>query len=461
MLIRGGIVVTADAERKADVLVRDGKVLEVREGIAPQPGAGDLIDATGMLVLPGVVDPHTHLLLDTGTARTADDFESGSASAAAGGVTTYLDFAPQLPGQTFSQALRARLDLIEGRSHVDYGIHLNITNLLDRWERELEALVEAGVTSAKVYTTYRDTIFYADDWTWYRLMERSGEAGLLVQVHAENDAIVVGKTQELLRQGKKGLAYHAASRPTFAEVEAVSRGLIFSQQTSSPIYFVHLSSPRSVDLITEARDQGVQAIAETCPHYLVLDDSVYARPDAARYVMTPPLRDRASQSQLWTRLMQQLIHSVGSDHCGFSLAQREGIDDFSRVSPGIPGVETSLLLLYTFGVVQHQMALRHMVQLLSTNPAKIFGLWPRKGDIQPGSDADLVLFDPRPTRTLLISELHSRAGYSPYEGLKVTGKVHTTICRGQVVYRDGAIVGDRGFGRFLKCAPFDPEAVPL
>jgi len=283
----------------------------------------------------------------------------------------------------------------------------------------------------------------------------------LVEVHAENDAIVVGKTQELLRQGKSGLAYHAASRPAITEVEAVSRGLLFSEQTGSPIYFVHLSSPRSVDLITAARDNGVEAIAETCPHYLVLDDSVYARPDAARYLMTPPLRDRRSQSRLWTQLTQQLIHSVGSDHCGFSLAQREGIDDFSRVSPGIPGVETSLLLLYTFGAVEHHMQLRQLVHLLSANPAKIFGLWPRKGDIRSGSDADLVIFDPRPTRTLSASELHSRAGFSPYEGLTVHGKVHTTIARGQVVYRDGAVVGKPGFGRFLKCAPFDPEAVPL
>src|SRR5260370_23643789 len=289
MLIRGGTVVTADGERKSDVLVRAGQVAEGREGIA---GGEDVIDATGMLVLPGVVDPHTHLLLDTGTARTADDFESGSASAAAGGVTTYLDFAPQLPGQTFDQALRTRLDLIEGRSHVDYGIHLNITQLADGWERDLKALVEAGVTSAKVYTTYRDTIFYADDWTWYRLMERSGEAGLLVQVHAENDAIVTGKTQELLRQGKSGLAYHAAARPAVAGVEAVSRGLVVSEHTRIPIYFVHLSSPRSVDLITGARDPGALPIAHTSPHYLVLAHSVYAGPDAARYVMTPPLRDR-------------------------------------------------------------------------------------------------------------------------------------------------------------------------
>ena len=458
MLIRGGTVVTADGERKADVLVRDGKVAEVREGIA---GEGEVIDATGLLVLPGVVDPHTHLLLDTGTARTADDFESGSASAAAGGVTTYLDFAPQLPGQTFGQALRSRLELIEGCSFVDYGIHLNITNLADGWERELDALVEAGVTSAKVYTTYRDTIFYADDWTWYRLMKRSGLAGLLVQVHAENDAIVVGKTQELLRQGKSALKYHGDSRPAIAEVEAVSRGLLFSRETGSPVYFVHLSTARAVDLVNEARDQRIQAIAETCPHYLVLNDSVYARSDAARFLMTPPLRDPVSQSQLWTRLMQGAIQSVGSDHCGFSLAEREGIDDFSRVSPGIPGVETSLLLLYSFGVVDHHMTLRQLVRLLSANPAKIFGLWPQKGTLQPGSDADVVLFDPRPKRVLSASELHSRAGFSPYEGLTVTGRVHTTICRGRVIYRDGVIIGDPGFGRFLKCRPFDPEAVPL
>src|ERR1700730_1188672 len=381
MLIRGGTVVTADGERNADVLVRAGKVAEVGEGIA---GGEDVIDATGMLVMPGVVDPHTHLLLDTGTARTADDFESGSASAAAGGVTTYLDFAPQLPGQPFGQALRTRLALIQGQSYVDYGIHLNITHLRDGWGRDLEAMAEGGVTSAKVYTTYRDTIFYADDWTWYRLMERSGDAGLLVQAHAENDAIVVGKTQELLKQGKSALKYHATSRPAFAEVEAVSRGLLFSRETGSPIYFVHLSTPRSVDLVNEARGTGIQALAEPCPHYLVLDDGVSARPDAARFVMTPPLRDRVNQSQLWTRLTGGAIHSLGSDHCGFALADRERIDHFSRVSPGVPGVETSLLLMYSVGVLEHHMTLRQLVRLLSTNPAKIFGLWPRKGDIQAG-----------------------------------------------------------------------------
>jgi dihydropyrimidinase len=458
MLIRGGTVVTADGERKADVLVRDGKVAEIRAGIA---GNGDVLDATGLLLLPGIVDPHTHLLLDTGTARTADDFESGSLSAAAGGVTTFLDFAPQLAGQRFAQALQSRLALIEGRSHIDYAIHLNIAHLPAGWERDLEGLVDAGVTSAKIYTTYRGTIFYADDWTWYRLMERSGEAGFLVQVHAENDAIVEGMAQQLVDEGKRSLKYHAQARPGVAEAEAVGRGLLFSRATGSPVYFVHLSTPLAVDLISEARRGGVQAIAETCPHYLVLDDSRYDQPDAARYVMTPPLRDRESQAQLWDRLSRGAIQSIGSDHCGFSLSQRAGVDDFREISPGIPGVETSLLLMHTFGVLPQRISRSDLVRLLCTNPAKIFGLWPQKGDLQPGSDADIVLFDPRPERVLSAAELHSRAGFSPYEGLTVTGKVHTTICRGRVIYQDGVMVGRPGFGRFVKCRPFDPEMVPL
>ena len=319
----------------------------------------------------------------------------------------------------------------------------------------------AGVTSAKIYTTYRGTIFYADDWTWYRLMERSREAGFLIQVHAENDAIVEGMAQQLVDEGKRSLKFHGLARPPVAEAEAVGRGLLFSRATGSPVYFVHLSTPLPVDLISEARRSGVQAIAETCPHYLVLDESRYGQPDAARYVMTPPLRDLTSQAQLWDRLARGAIQSIGSDHCGFSLSQRAGIDDFREISPGIPGVETSLLLMHSFGVVPQRISRSDLVRLLCTNPAKIFGLWPQKGDLQAGSDADLVLFDPRPTRVLSAAELHSRAGFSPYEGLTVTGKVHTTICRGQVIYRDGVIVGRPDFGRFLKCRPFDAELVPL
>jgi dihydropyrimidinase len=454
MLIRGGTVVTGTDERPADVLVRDGRVVEVGQDLTPE---GEAIDATGLLVFPGLVDPHTHLLLDTGSARTADDFTSGSASAAAGGVTTYLDFAPQLPGQSFLEALAARRQLMDGHSYVDYGVHLNITQLRPGWEGDLEALIDAGVTSAKIYTTYRDTIFYADDWTWYQLMQRSGRAGLLVQVHAENDAIVEGMASQLRAEGKTSLRFHGQSRPPVAEAEAVARGLVFSRQTASPVYFVHLSTPQAVDLVAAARREGAEAIAETCPHYLVLDDSLYAGEDAARYVMTPPLRDADSQAELWRRVEQGAIQAIGSDHCGFALRDRLGIDDFSRISPGIPGVETSLLLLHSFGVKPGRLNRPDLVRLLCENPARTFGLWPRKGSLAPGADADLVLFDPRPERTLSATELHSRSGFSPYEGLSVTGKVIATILRGQVVYRDGEILGNPGLGQFQRCERFSWE----
>jgi dihydropyrimidinase len=453
MLIRGGTVVTSGGEQPADVVVRDGTIREIRPGIESE--GGETIDATGLLVLPGVVDPHTHLLLDTGTARTSDDYTSGSASAAAGGVTTYLEFVPQLKGQRFLESVSARRQLIDGRSHVDYGIHLSVSHLPDGWERDLDALVDAGVTSAKIYTTYRDTLFYADDWTWYRLMLRSGRAGLLVQVHAENDAIVEGMTRRLLAEGKRSLRYHGLARPAVAEAEAVGRGLIFSRSTGSPVYFVHLSTPLAVDLIAGARADGIHAIAETCPHYLVLDESAYQRSDAARFLMTPPLRDRDAQAGLWRQLQAGAIQTVGSDHCGFSLEDRQGVDDFSAMSPGIPGVETSLVLLYTQGVKSGRLGLADLVRLLSENPARTFGLWPRKGTLAPGSDADLVLFDPRITRQLSATELHSRAGFSPYEGLTLTGQVKTTIVRGRIVYRDGQVVGEAGQGQYQACDRFD------
>ena len=437
---------------KADVLIRDGRIAAVATNL----GAGEeqVIDASGMLVLPGLVDPHTHFELDTGSDKTLDDFTSASESAAAGGVTTFLDFAPQQHGERFQATLERRLSRMQGRSLVDYGIHLNITDLLSGWEADLKALVDSGVTSAKVYTTYRDTVFYVDDWTLFRLMERSGRAGLLVQVHAENDAIVEGKTRELIAAGKTSFKYHALARPAVAEAEAVARGLLFARATGSPIYFVHLSTPLAVDLVEEGREM-VPAMAETCPHFLTLDDSVYSGKDAARYLMTPPLRDKQSQNGLWKRLGDGMIDAVGSDHCGFGLHQREGKDDFSKVSAGIPGVETSLVLLYTFGVLRKRIRLEDMVRLLSTNPAKIFGLWGHKGDISAGFDGDLVVFDPQPERQLSQSELHSRAGFSPYEGLNVTGRVRTTVCRGEIVYSEGKTQGGAGYGRFTGCQPFD------
>jgi dihydropyrimidinase len=455
VLIRGGTVVREGGVAGADVLVEGEKIADVRPDI--EAAGHEVVDAGGLLVLPGVVDPHTHFLLDTGTARTVDDFESASIAAAAGGVTSYIDFAAQRPGQTFHEVVQRRREQVEGHSHIDFGTHLSLAYLYEGWERDLERVVNAGVTSAKVYTTYKGTFFYVDDWTWLRLMQRSGDAGLLVQVHAENDDILEGRKQELLRAGKKSFAYHAQSRPAIAESEAVSRGLFFSRTTGSPVYFVHLSNPLSVDLVTEARSGGVAAVAETCPHFLALDDSVYAGPDASRYVMTPPLRDRSLQDGMWKRVEAGKVHTMGSDHCGFALSQREGMDDFTQASPGIPGVETSLTVLYSQGVAAGRLGPSDLVRLLCSNPARVFGLWPRKGDLAKGFDADIVLYDPRPRWTLRDEDVHSRAGYSPYAGLEMTGRVSMTICRGRPVWRDGRTAGEPGWGRYLERRPFETK----
>ena len=457
MLIRGGTVVTASGERRADVLTAGALIEAVGPDLARRPGE-EVVEAAGLYVLPGLVDPHTHFALDAGDGPTADGFTSGSAAAAAGGVTTYINFATQHPGQDFAGALSAARAEAEGRSHVDYSFHLNTTRLDPGWERDLERVVAGGVSSAKVYTTYRGTVFYVDDWTIYRLMERSGPAGLLVQMHAENDDMVSGRRRELEEAGLTGLAHHAASRPPLAESEAVQRGLFLSRVTGSPVYMVHLTSPLSVDLVAEARAQGIAAVAETCPHYLVLDESCYQGEEPERYVMTPPLRPLEMVEGLWERTAAGLVQSVGSDHCGYSLAQR-GEDDFTRVSPGIPGVETTLPLLHTYGVRRGRIDLPGLVRLVSTNPARLFGLWPRKGCLEPGADADLVLFDPHAGGPLAASELHGAAGFSPYEGLPLEGRVSTTICRGRVVYDRGAVVGDPNSGIFVERRPFDRDAL--
>jgi dihydropyrimidinase len=458
MLIKGGRVITPAGEREADVRTRGERIVEVEAGL--DAGGDEVVDATGLYVLPGLIDPHTHFALDTGSGRTADDFSTGSASAAAGGVTTYINFATQHPGESFKDALAAVRRDADGRSHVDFSLHLNPTRLDPGWERELEQVVDSGVTSAKVYTTYKDAVFYVDDWTIYRLMERSGSAGLLVQMHAENDEMLQGKRRELLAAGKTSLAFHGESRPPVAESEAVARGIFFSRATGSPIYFVHLSNPLSVDLVAEARAAGVNALAETCPHFLGLDDSVYGRPDAVRFLMTPPIRSAELRDGLWQRIGAHQVQTVGSDHCGYSLAQRGDTSSFTQVSsPGIPGVETTLLVLHTFGVRAGNIDMGGLAALTSTNPAKVFGLWPRKGRIEAGADADLVLFDPRPRRVLDASELHSAAGFSPFEGLEVQGRVVRTVCRGRTVYLDGEVPGDPGWGRFIERTPFDPELV--
>ncbi|HEX6350069.1 MAG TPA: dihydropyrimidinase [Candidatus Dormibacteraeota bacterium] len=456
MLIRRGTVVTESGAGAADVRIEGERIAEVAPALAPRDGE-EIVDAGDLLVLPGVIDPHTHFGLDTGTGPAADGFGEGTAAAAAGGVTTFINFATQHPGQSFQDALDAVHRQAAGSSRVDYSLHLNVTRLDPGWERELERVVDDGVSSAKVYTTYKGTVFYVDDWTIYRLLERSGGAGLLVQIHAENDDMLQGRRRELEQAGQTSLAFHGQARPAVAESEAVARGIFLSRATGSPVYFVHLSNPLSVDLVSEARAAGITAVAETCPHFLCLDDRIYQGPDAMRFLMTPPIRPAKLVAGMWERVAGGGVQALGSDHCGYSLAQRGDTSDFRQVaSPGIPGTETLLPLLFTFGVAAGRLGLGDLVRLTAAGPARVFGLWPRKGRLEPGADADLVLFDPRLKGPLADSELHGAAGFSPFSGLDLAGRVAATYCRGRLVYeRATGRLGDPDHGRFIERTPFD------
>jgi len=451
MLIRNGTLVTAEGTWRADVRVEGERIAAIGD-LLPYPGE-PVVDAGGCMVLPGLVDPHVHIALDTGIYRTDDDWFIGTRAAAFGGVTTVIDFATQFRGQTFEEALAARLEEARERAAVDYALHMMVTDLPPGKEGELGKLVAQGVAGIKLYTTYRPN-YYADDATLLRLMQAAGALGLITMVHCENDAIVTEAAERLKAEGRTGLREHGRSRPPIAEIEAVHRVLFLAAEARAPVYIVHCSTARSVDLVREAARQGQPAFAETCPQYLLLDETAYEGPHPEWYILQPPLRPAAERAGLWERLHRGWIATVGTDHCDYALRQKTATGSFLTTPGGLPGLETMLPLLHTFGILEGRIGWPDLVRLCAANPAKLFGLYPRKGTLQPGSDADLVLYDPEPEETLTASRLHGVAGYTPYEGWRVRGRVRLVMVRGQVVVEDGAFRGTPGWGRFLPARPF-------
>jgi dihydropyrimidinase len=446
LLIKGGTLVRPEAVVEADLLAQGERIKAVGRDL---PVAEDtlVINAGGCYVLPGVIDAHTHIALDTGIYRTPDDWSIGTRAAACGGVTTVVDFATQFPGQTLREAVEARL--AEARDAViDYAFHVMVTDLGPGREGELADLIELGVPSVKLYTTYRPN-YYADDATILRLMEACADLGLLPLVHCENDALVTAQTQALVAAGETGWCYHGRARPALAEQEAIQRVLLLAQAAGCPVHIVHCSTARSVALVAEARDAGQEVTCETCPQYLLLDNTVYAGPEPWRYILQPPLRDPDEPDRLWTLVEAGAVDQIATDHCEYTVEQKMAQDDFTQTPGGLPGVETLLPLLYTFGVDEGRLALSHLAALLSANPARVWGLWPRKGALLPGSDADIVIYDPAPEGVIRAADLHHLAGYTPYEGLRVRGRVKATISRGHVIYRDGRFLGRKGRGEFV------------
>jgi dihydropyrimidinase len=453
-LIRNGHIVTAVDSYTADILVDGTTVVLIGKDLEKIVGAIDkTIDATDKLVIPGGIDPHTHMDLPFGGTFSSDDFETGTRAAAVGGTTTIIDFAVQYRSQSLNEALDVWFAKAEGKAVIDYGFHMILTDLPDERLPELKTLIDQGVSSFKLFMAYPG-VFLVDEGTIFKAMTTAGESGGLICMHAENGVVIDVLVKRALAEGKTAPKYHALTRPTRAEAEGVHRAIAIAEMAHSPVYIVHLSCYDALKEVQAARDLGLPAFAETCPQYLFLDYSYYEQDgfEGAKYVMTPPLRDRSNQEQLWKGLRGNDLQVISTDHCPFCFKEQKelGRNDFSKIPNGGPGVEHRMSLIYDGGVVQKRISLNRFVELTSTAAAKIFGLFPKKGTIAVGSDADIVIFDPALEQTISVKTHQMRVDYSAYEGRKVQGAVETVLSRGNVVVEKGVFKGKRGDGQFLK-----------
>jgi dihydropyrimidinase len=450
-VIRNGRIVTAVDDYNADLLIEDGTIAMIAKSI--DVDADKIIDAKGRLVIPGGIDPHTHMQLPFGGTEASDDFDTGTVAAAHGGTTTIIDFAVQSKGQSLQEAVDVWHGKADGKASIDYGFHLICTDLPDQRLGEMKGLIDHGVSSFKLFMAYPG-VFLVDDGTIYKAMQTAGEYGGLICMHAENGVVIDVIVKQALAKGHTAPKYHALTRPTKAEAEGVHRAIALADMARSPVYIVHLSCSDALDEVTRARDMGIPAFAETCPQYLFLDYSVYEKPgfEGAKWVMTPPIREQWNQEKLWRGIKYNDLQVISTDHCPFCMKEQKelGKDDFSKIPNGGPGVEHRMSLIYNGGVAEGRIDVNRFVEITSTAQAKIFGLFPRKGTIAVGSDADIVIFDPNEEMTISAKTHHMRVDYSAYEGMKVRGVTKTVLSRGEVVIEEGQYVGRKGHGSFLK-----------
>jgi dihydropyrimidinase len=449
-LIKNGRIVTAVDDYNADVLI-DGETISMI-GKSLDIEADKTIDARGKLVIPGGIDPHTHMELPFGGTSSSDDFFTGTRAAAFGGTTTIIDFAVQNKGESMIQGVDNWHAKASGKTCIDYSFHLITTEFEDSHTEQMYTLMDEGVTSFKLFMAYPG-VFLADDATIFRAMSAAGQRGGLICMHAENGIVINEIIKRFLAGGRTAPKYHALTRPTIAEAEGVHRAIAIAEMAESPVYIVHLSCTDALNQVRQARDRGIPAFAETCPQYLFHSIDDYGDGwEGAKYVMTPSLREKHNHAELWKGLKMDDLQVISTDHCPFCMKEQKelGKDDFSKIPNGAPGVENRMNLIYNGGVVENRISLNRFVELTSTAAAKMFGLFPKKGTIAVGSDADIVIFDPEKEHTFGVDAEHMNVDYSSYEGWKMKGKVETVLSRGRVVIENGEHKGKAGDGQFLK-----------
>src|SRR5688572_4347842 len=457
-IVRNGRIVTSIDDYSADILIEDGRIRAIGRDLEVGSDART-VDASNLLVLPGGVDVHTHLDWEFGASHTADTFGTGTMAAAFGGTTTIVDFANQSRGAGPLAGFDNWLSRAKSAC-IDVGAHMIMLDIDDAALADMKILINEGVTSFKMFTAYPGVLM-VDDGQLFRAMRVAGANGAMTCVHCENGPVIQVLIEEALAQGRTGPKYHMLTRPTLMEAEATHRAIRIAELAGAPVYCVHMSAAEALQSLAEARDRGIAAHGETCPHYLFLTLEEYDRPDfdAAKFVMTPPLRTHAHQDAMWRGLRTNDIQVISTDHCPFCFHERTlgakyskelGRDDFSKIPNGALGIETRLPLVYDGGVRTGRISLHRMVDLTATAPAKLFGLFPRKGTIAVGSDADLVLFDPNERWAIRAANHHSRVEFSLYEGRPITGRVKKVLLRGNVIV-DGAMwLGREGMGEFIK-----------
>lgn len=454
-MLTGGTVVNSSGALPADVLVRDEKIVAVGDLSGYPDETIERIDCSGRLLLPGGVDVHTHLDSPMMGTVTSDDFESGTRAAASGGTTTIVDFAMQVPGTTLLDSLENHRGKAKGKAVIDYGLHMCVTDLYDHAVDEFPEIVQSGITSFKVFMAYRGSLM-VHDGELFDILRKSRQVGGQVCIHAENGDVIDRLAAELVEAGRTGPGSHEISRPAATEVEAVRRAIQIGRMADAPIYFVHLSTEGAVEAVAEARSRDWAVAAETCTHYLTLDRALYDAPgfEAAKVVLTPPLRSIEHRDALWRGLNAGTLGVVSSDHCPFCLAekQRLGADDFRAIPNGGPGVEHRLLVIYADGVATGRISLEKFVDLTATAPARQFGLFPAKGQIAAGSDADIVVLDPSGSTVISAATQNQRMDYTPYEGWQVPAAITEVYSRGDLIAENGRYIGAAGRGQFIERA---------